>query len=34
MKIITKYERLDYNLINQFSSSLADLKAGRFKRLA
>ncbi len=27
-------EQLDFDLIRQFASSLADLKAGRFKRLA
>ena len=29
-----KLEQLDFDLIRQFSSSLHDLKEGRFKRLA
>lgn len=31
---LKKLEKLDYDLINQFVSSLEDLKHGRFKRLA
>ena len=31
---LKKLEQLDFDLIRQFASSLADLKAGRFKRLA
>ncbi|HIH42188.1 TPA: hypothetical protein HA246_00930 [Candidatus Woesearchaeota archaeon] len=31
---LRKLEKLDFDLIRQFSSSLEDLKQGRFKRLA
>ena len=31
---LKKLEKLDFDLIRQFSSSLTDLKQGRFKRLA
>jgi hypothetical protein len=31
---LKKLEELDFDLIRQFSSSLEDLKHGRFKRLA
>jgi len=31
---LKKLEKLDFNLIQQFASSLEDLKQGRFKRLA
>ena len=31
---LKKLKELDYDLIRQFSSSLQDLKQGRFKRLA
>lgn len=31
---LKKLEELDYDLIRQFSSSLDDLRQGRFKRLA
>ena len=31
---LKRLEELDFNLIRQFTSSLADLKQGRFKRLA
>ena len=31
---LKKLEQLDFDLIRQFASSLQDLKAGRFKRLA
>ena len=31
---LKKLEALDFDLIRQFSSSLEDLKHGRFKRLA
>ncbi len=31
---LKKLEELDFDLIRQFGSSLADLKGGRFKRLA
>ncbi|MBI2670557.1 hypothetical protein HYX18_01065 [Candidatus Woesearchaeota archaeon] len=31
---LKKLEKLDYDLIKQFTSSLEDLKKGRFKRLA
>ncbi|MEK6835958.1 MAG: hypothetical protein AABX55_02955 [Nanoarchaeota archaeon] len=31
---LKKLEELDFDLIRQFASSLADLKQGRFKRLA
>ena len=31
---LKKLEELDFDLIRQFSSSLEDLKKGRFKRLA
>lgn len=31
---LKKLEEIDFDLIRQFSSSLSDLKAGRFKRLA
>ena len=31
---LKKLEQLDFDLIRQFSSSLEDLKKGRFKRLA
>ena len=33
-KRLKKLEKIDYNLISQFISSLEDLKHGRFKRLA
>jgi len=31
---LKKLEQVDFDLINQFASSLEDLKQGRFKRLA
>jgi len=31
---LKKLEELDFDLIRQFASSLADLKQGRFKKLA
>ncbi|MDP7180278.1 MAG: hypothetical protein QF824_03340 [Candidatus Woesearchaeota archaeon] len=31
---LKKLEKLDFDLIRQFSSSLTDLRQGRFKRLA
>ena len=31
---LKKLEKLDFDLIRQFTSSLEDLKQGRFKRLA
>jgi hypothetical protein len=31
---LKQLEQLDFDLIRQFSSSLHDLKEGRFKRLA
>ncbi len=31
---LKRLERLDFDLIRQFSSSLHDLKEGRFKKLA
>ncbi len=31
---LKKLEEIDFELIKQFSSSLEDLKKGRFKRLA
>ena len=31
---LKQLEKLDFDLIRQFSSSLSDLKNGRFKRLA
>ena len=31
---LKELEELDFDLIKQFASSLADLKQGRFKRLA
>ena len=31
---LKRLEQLDLDLIRQFASSLGDLKAGRFKRLA
>ena len=31
---LKKLEELDFDLIRQFSSSLEDLKQGRFKKLA
>ena len=31
---LKKLEKLDFDLIKQFTSSLEDLKKGRFKRLA
>ncbi|MEK6938273.1 MAG: hypothetical protein AABX04_04480 [Nanoarchaeota archaeon] len=31
---LKRLERIDLDLVRQFSSSLADLKCGRFKRLA
>ena len=31
---LKKLEELDFDLIRQFTSSLEDLKRGRFKRLA
>ena len=31
---LKKLEELDYNLMQQFASSLEDLKEGRFKKLA
>lgn len=31
---LKKLEKLDFDLIRQFSKSLEDLKKGRFKRLA
>ena len=31
---LKKLEKLDFNLIRQFASSLEDLKQGRFKKLA
>jgi len=31
---LKKLEELDFDLIRQFTSSLEDLKKGRFKRLA
>ncbi len=31
---LKKLEELDFDLIRQFSSSLEDLKHGRFKRIA
>ncbi len=31
---LKKLEKLDYDLIRQFATSLEDLKQGRFKRLA
>jgi len=31
---LKQLEKLDFDLIRQFTSSLADLKNGRFKRLA
>lgn len=31
---LKKLEKLDYDLISQFTNSLKDLKEGRFKRLA
>lgn len=33
-KRLKKLEKLDFDLIKQFTSSLEDLKQGRFKRLA
>lgn len=33
-KKLKKLEEIDFDLIRQFASSLADLKQGRFKRLA
>lgn len=33
-KRLKKLEKLDFDLIRQFASSLEDLKHGRFKRLA
>jgi len=31
---LKKLEKIDFDLVRQFSSSLEDLKCGRFKRLA
>ena len=31
---LKKLEKLDFDLIRQFASSLEDLKQGRFKKLA
>ncbi len=31
---LKKLEKLDFDLIRQFTSSIEDLKQGRFKRLA
>ena len=31
---LKQLEQIDFDLIRQFSSSLADLKCGRFRRLA
>jgi len=31
---LKKLEKLDFDLIRQFTSSLEDLKQGRFKKLA
>ena len=31
---LKKLEKLDFDLIRQFASSLGDLKQGRFKRVA
>ena len=31
---LKKLEKLDYDLIRQFATSLEDLKQGRFKRVA
>ena len=33
-KRLKKLEKLDFDLIRQFTNSLEDLKKGRFKRLA
>ena len=34
LKKLKKLEKIDFDLIGQFASSLEDLKKGRFKRLA